>query len=57
MKTTTASYVDFNKFCRSGQNRDLLTNHDWQRNVQFLTAACEANQLRAGRATKPVRRR
>ena len=54
MKQT--AYVEFNQFVVTGQNRDLLANPIWQRNVEFLASSLKKNPARARNAIKPAKR-
>jgi hypothetical protein len=57
MNARLSTYVDFNRFGCGNQNRDLLDNPKWQRNVKSLMASIEQSPLLRARATKPARRR
>ena len=56
MKMKQTAYVDFNQFVVTGQNRDLLANPIWQRNVEFLASSLKKNPARARNAIKPAKR-
>lgn len=56
MKSSPAVYVDFNRFIRADQNRDLLNSGAWQRNIKLLTASLEKNSSRMTFTPKPARR-
>jgi hypothetical protein len=56
MNASLPTYVDFHRFSGGNQNRDLLGNPMWQRNVKLLVASIEKNLLLRARATKPARR-
>ncbi|MDB6020566.1 MAG: hypothetical protein JWQ04_423 [Pedosphaera sp.] len=57
MTSSPSVYVDFNRFIRADQNRDLLNSGVWQRNIQFLTASLERNSSHIAFTPKPMRRR
>jgi len=57
MKPGHVAYVDFNRFCPDGRNRDLLASPGWQRIVHFLAASLGPNPPRPARPAKPSGRR